>query len=162
MTDTWGLGQTLRWHSSPWWALRMSGDTVDAHQQRMIRLARHFFASWKPAKRLQLIDAITDHDLPEVFTGDWSTPDKDSIPGLREMLAELDALILLHIGADDWPDDIGAAMKWLDVLDAYKWAAHVEPRAIASGGFPEAARWLHGEAWALGIGHLRAHQHCGL
>ena len=80
--DTWAMGQTLRWHSSPWPALRNSGDTVDAHQNRMIRDARLYF----PRAGMELVDAIIGHDLPECLSGDYSTPDKDSIPGLRASL----------------------------------------------------------------------------
>ena len=84
--DTWAMGQTLRWHSSPWPALRNSGDTVDAHQNRMIRDARLYF----PRAGMELVDAIIGHDLPECLSGDYSTPDKDSIPGLRASLDAVD------------------------------------------------------------------------
>ena len=151
MTDTWAMGCTLRWHSSPWWALRMSGDTVDAHNSRMNRGAKQHLGFWSKGDRLDLSDAIQIHDLPEIFTGDWSSPNKAEIPGLRPALQAVDEVVFKHMGFHDLPPMIAMALEWFDRWDGLRWAQHVEPRAVMSGGFPEVVKMLDQQSWRLGI-----------
>ena len=124
MTDTWSHGSTLRWHSNPWPALRNSGDTVDAHQNRMLRLRRMLWPEAYP----ELDEAILTHDLAEVFTRDWSRPDKDAVPGLQAALDMADDAYLAWIGACHANLETMMRLKFLDRLDAYRWAVLHEPR----------------------------------
>ena len=145
MTDTWHHGMTLRWHSNPWPALRNSGDTVDAHQNRMLRKRRDLWPGDDP----RLDDAILAHDLAETFTRDWSSPMKDAIPGLQDALYAVDAVYLAHIGFTALDPDTQAKLKFLDQLDAFRWAVLHEPRCAAE--FLPARRRLYEDMQALGL-----------
>jgi len=114
-------GHTRRWHNNPNHLLRNSIDTVDAHQARMHRMRREIF----PGPCTEIDDAICDHDLAEIFTGDWSRPDKDNIPGLDDAMKAADAAYLEHIGANKLADKQFAALKLLDQMDALYWVSHV-------------------------------------
>jgi len=149
---TWDMTHTARWHSNPCHALRQSGDTVAAHMGRMCLDALRYF----PGAEMVLIEAILEHDLPEVFTGDWSPDEKRNIAGLRYALDVVEGIVLAHIGALDLEPITLDRLKFLDRLDAYKWARHVAPDVLAGDGWPEAREWLTRQSWRLGCAHVLA------
>ena len=134
----WGRGRVTRWHSSEWPTLQNSHDSVDGHQNRMLRLRRMLFpvaGSRDFGYAISLDDAILAHDLPEFATGDWSRPDKDGIPGLNSLLKQMDALILTWLGLPDLPPWVQLGLRLLDLLDAWLWAVLHEPRIKSDPDF---------------------------
>ena len=127
-----------RWHSSEWPTLQNSHDSVDGHQNRMLRLRRLLFpvaGSRDFGYAITIDDAILAHDLPEFATGDWSRPDKDGIPGLNSLLKQMDALILTWLGLPDLPPWVQLGLRLLDLLDAWLWAVLHEPRIKSDPDF---------------------------
>lgn len=116
-------GHTRRWHSNPDHALRNSVDTVHAHQARMLIIRREILPGHNP----EIDNAILAHDLAEVFTRDWSSPDKWAIPGMAEALQMADDAYLKHIGFTKLRETHQAILKLLDRMDAIYWVSHVAP-----------------------------------
>ncbi len=81
-----------------------------------------------PGAYPELDEAILTHDLAEVFTRDWSRPDKDAVPGLQAALDMADDAYLAWIGACHANLETMMRLKFLDQLDAYRWAVLHEPR----------------------------------
>jgi len=139
-------GHTRRWHNNPNYLLRTSLDTVDAHQGRMARLRREIF----PGPNKEIDDAICDHDLAEIFTRDWSRPDKDNIPGLDDAMKAADAAYLEYIGANMLAAANFAALKLLDQMDALYWVSHVAPDDLEAPWWRKVSRQIMESAEAMG------------
>ena len=151
IADTWGHG-VMRWHANKWPALRNSGDDTDAHSNRMAKQALWL---WPDASR-DLLAAIVLHDSAEGGpggTGDVPGPSKVGTFG--GALAIRTAKIERERGTDRWLWHLTAddcrRLRFVDVLDAFRWAKLCEPRALAGDGWPEAREWLLAEAERLGV-----------
>lgn len=152
IADTWGHG-VMRWHANKWPALRNSGDCTDAHSNRMAKMALHLWgydASWK------LLAAIAIHDDSEGGpggSGDVPGPIGGTSLGHavkeHQMLQEEGRGTAKHLR--DLSETDAARLRFIDRLDAWRWAALIEPRALADDGFPEARAWLLREAERLGV-----------
>ena len=139
-------GHTHRWHSNPDYRLRTSCDTVDAHQGRMTRLRRVILPGGNP----EMDDAICHHDLAEVFTRDWSSPEKDAIPGMAEALKMADDAYLEHIGFQSLTPTQQAILKLLDRMDALYWVSHVARDLLETDEWRKASRKIIEDAEAMG------------
>ena len=151
MIDCWNH-TARRWHASPWPALRNSGDDTDAHSNRMAKLALWL---WPDASR-ELLAAIVLHDSAEGGpggTGDVPGPSKVGTFG--GALAIRTAKIERERGTCRWLWHLTAdncrRLRFVDVLDAYRWAKLCEPRALAGDGWPEARVSLLRDAERLGV-----------
>lgn len=152
MIDTWPH-TCLRWHASPWPALRNSHDCTDAHSNRMAKLALWL---WGADVSRELLAAIAMHDDAEGGhggTGDVPGPSKIGTFGaaLAVRTAEIErergtGRWLWHLNADDC-----RRLRFVDVLDAFRWTQLCEPRALSGDGWPEAREWLLAEAERLGV-----------
>lgn len=149
IADTWGHG-VMRWHANKWPALRNSGDCTDAHSNRMAKMALHL---WGDDVSRDLMAAIALHDDAESATGDVPGPGKVGTFGgalaIRTAKIERErgtCRWLWHLTADDC-----RRLRFVDVLDAYRWAKLCEPRALSGDGWPEAREWLLAEAERLGV-----------
>lgn len=151
IADTWGHG-VMRWHACTSIALQRSGDTTDAHSARMARMALWL---WQDASR-EMLAAIMFHDVAEGGpggTGDVPGPSKEGDYGgaiiNRQWEVEEDRgisrLMAVLSGAD------ATRLRFLDRLDAYRWAAAVAPWELSGDGWPEAREWLLAEAERLGV-----------
>ena len=151
IADTWGHG-VMRWHASTSLTLRRSGDCTDAHGARMARMALWL---WPDASR-ELLAAIMFHDVAE--GGPGGTGD---VPSHSKEGAYLGAILERQRDVDEERGTAGimAALSWgdaarlrfLDRLDAYRWAASVVPWELGGDGWPEAREWLLAEAERLGV-----------
>lgn len=151
MIDCWNH-TCLRWHASPWPALRNSGDDTAAHSNRMAKLALWL---WPDASR-ELLAAIVLHDSAEGGpggTGDVPGPSKVGTFGgaLAIRTAEIErergtCRWLWHLTADDC-----RRLWFVDALDAFRWVQLCEPRALAYDDWPEARTRLLAEAERLGV-----------
>ena len=149
IADTWGHG-VMRWNANKWPALRNSGDCTDAHSNRMAKLALWL---WGADVSRDLLAAIALHDDAESATGDVPGPSKVGTFG--GALAIRTAKIERERGTDRWLWHLTAddcrRLRFVDVLDAFRWAKLCEPRALADDGWPEALTWLLREAERLGV-----------
>jgi hypothetical protein len=134
-----------RWHSSPDRALRMSGDTTQAHSARMCLL----LLDMHPNPTLDLVRAILHHDTPETVTGDIPYGAKQRWPELKDALdwAEAEVATDLDLGYSNDP-----FIKLADRLDAYLWAHQVAPYVLATMEWRVCHAWIIAEGWRLGIG----------
>ena len=151
IADTWGHG-VMRWHACTSITLRRSGDCTDAHAARMARMALWL---WPDASR-DLLAAIAIHDVAEGGpggTGDVPSHSKQGAYGgaiagrQRDLEWERGLYHLMYeLSRDD-----AARLRFLDRLDAYRWAASVAPWEMGGDGWPEARAWLLREAERLGV-----------
>lgn len=152
MIDCWGNGVN-RWHANKWPALRNSGDTTDAHSNRMAKMALHL---WGEDASRELLAAIAFHDDSEGGPG-GSGDVPGPIGGTSLGHAVKEHQILQEEGRGtvyllrELSNTDAVRLRFLDRLDAYRWVALVEPRALADDGWPECKRWLTVETWCLGV-----------
>lgn len=151
IADTWGHG-VMRWHACTSLTLQRSGDTTDAHSARMARMALWL---WPDASR-DLLAAIVCHDVGE--GGPGGTGD---VPGPSKVGAYGDAIIerqwevedergILRLMVD-LPVSDAIRLRFLDRLDAYRFAASVAPWELSGDGWPEARARLLRQAGRLGV-----------
>lgn len=152
IADTWGHG-VMRWHANKWPALRNSGDCTDAHSNRMAKMALHL---WGDDASKELLAAIAIHDDSEGGpggSGDVPGPIGGSTLGhavkVHQILQEEGRGTTRFLRSLSNTDAV--RLRFLDRLDAYRWTALVEPRALADDGWPEAREWLLREAERLGV-----------
>lgn len=151
IADTWGHG-VMRFHASTSITLRRSGDCTDAHAARMARMALWL---WPDASR-DLLAAIVYHDVGEGGpggTGDVPGPSKEGAYGgaIAERQWEVEeergiARLMAVLSGDD-----ATRLRFLDRLDAYRFAAAVAPWEMGGEYWPEARVWLLREAERLGV-----------
>lgn len=151
IADTWGHG-VARWHACTSMTLRRSGDTTDAHSARMARMALWL---WPDASR-ELLAAIMFHDVAEGGpggTGDVPSHSKHGEYAAAILERQRDVEESRGIGRL-WDALSGAEatrLRFLDSLDAYRFAAAVAPWELGGDGWPEARAWLMREADRLGV-----------
>lgn len=151
IADTWGHG-VMRWHACTSMTLQRSGDCTDAHSARMARLALWL---WPDASR-DLLAAIVCHDVAEGGpggTGDVPGPSKEGFYAetirARQMDVEDERGITRLMDAMSGAD--ATRLRFLDRLDAYRWAAAVAPWEMGDDDWPEARAELLVEADRHGV-----------
>lgn len=150
IADTWGHG-VMRWHACTSISLRRSGDCTDAHAARMARMALWL---WPDASR-ELLAAIMFHDVAEGGpggTGDVPSRSKEGAyaSAILERQRDVDEERgIRRLVALSWEDT--ARLRFLDRLDAYRWAASVAPWELSGDDWPEARVWLLREAERLAV-----------
>ena len=127
--------QVSRWHASPVEALRLSGDTIEAHQSRCADLIRDL---WPDAPET-LIQAALHHDEPEKWLGDMPFTTKRDFPQLAREYRKAELLVIKQHNipqpATAWDE---YQVKLVDLLDAYMWmlkhapACEFEPDWVAA------------------------------
>jgi hypothetical protein len=139
----------LRWHASSDDQLRLSGDTIDAHQARVATLCHSLAAAMGHALTdSDLIYAALHHDAAEAVLGDMPAPAKDRFPALAAAYAKAELAVLVEMGLT-WnltrrEQDM---LDLCDKADAYTWAR----KHGATGDEWDAARGkLHWRAHTLG------------
>jgi len=153
MIDLWtALNSVHRWHTNP--HLARMAQTNAQHSGSMAALALDL---WPDCSRDLLVACIL-HDAPEYVTGDmpWGAKQdmvlKHAMDGLEREAAK----------ANGWTFDLGedwtieqvedyARLKFLDRLEAFRFAALHAPHILTGDGWPEAIDWLHAEADRLGV-----------
>ena len=151
IADTWGHG-VMRWHACTSLTLQRSGDTTDAHSARMARMALWL---WPDASR-DLLAAIMFHDVAE--GGPGGTGD---VPSHSKEGAYLSAILERQRDVEDgrgigrlWDALSGAdaaRLRFLDRLDAYRWAAAVAPWEMDDDDWLGARARLIRHAELLGV-----------
>lgn len=151
IADTWGHG-VMRFHASTSITLQRAGDTTDAHSARMARMALWL---WPDASR-DLLAAIVFHDVAEGGpggTGDAPGPSKEGAYAaaiLERQLEVEDERGIAHLLASLSGED-AIRLRFLDRLDAYRFAAAVAPWEIGGADWPEARVRLLRDAERLGV-----------
>jgi hypothetical protein len=145
-----------RWHSNPDPRLRLSGDTVDAHQIRVVTLCHSLAAHMRhDLVRSDLLKAARHHDAAEAVLGDMPKPAKDRFPALAAAYAKAELQVLTEMGLTWNLSRKEADMLHLcDCLDHIQFArscgvtgpewdaALAKLRRIAAGLGGEALEWL--------------------
>lgn len=121
--DQW-RGNVARWHSSPIWQLRESGDTTQAHAKRCASL---YLAMW-PDCSAQELAAVIAHDDGESSVGDIPYNAKKQFPELRSSSDLAEAKRLCDFGLHLFPNKQRLAA--VDGLDALMWVKDRAPHII--------------------------------
>ena len=152
MRDCWGYDAN-RWHTNQSPALRNSGDTTDSHSNRMAKMALWL---WGDDVGRDLLAAIVFHDCAESGpggTGDVPGPSKEGAYAAaileRQLEVEADRGIAVLFASLSGEDAI--RLRFLDRLDAYRWAAAIAPWGMGGDGWPDARVRLLREADRLGV-----------
>jgi hypothetical protein len=111
-------GDVARWHSHPDSRLRLSGDTINSHQQRCVYLLLQIL----PNASKSLIEAVRYHDEAERWIGDMPYMAKHDFPDLADALrvAEYDVMKTYNIPEPESTFE-RSMLKIVDRLDAYIW-----------------------------------------
>jgi hypothetical protein len=137
-----------RWHANPVEALRLSGDTIDAHQKRCVVLIRALIDNPPDT----LIQAALHHDDPEKWLGDMPFTAKRDFPELAAAYARAEEWVIAREGipqpANEWECRV---IKFVDRLDAYLWAGMHAPTVLADDDWEECINWIDGMADDLEI-----------
>lgn len=114
--NIWHTGQINRWHTNP--RLRNSGDSNDAHSNRMAKLALWLFPD---DCDVNLLAEIVMHDAGESVTGDVPSHAKTGPLGsevrARERHFREENGLIYSLSPRQW-----AILGFLDLLDAWLWA----------------------------------------
>jgi hypothetical protein len=143
--DQW-LGNVNRWHSSPIWQLRESGDTTHAHAKRCASL---YLAMW-PDCSAQELAAVIAHDDGESGVGDISYIAKKQFPELRSSSDLAEANRLSDLGLHLCPNKQRLAI--VDGLDALMWVNDRAPHIIDRDDFVDHAISVLDLAIKSGVG----------
>ena len=140
-----------RWHASPHYKLRNSGDTIYRHQWRVAELLGWL---WPEAPQAT-IDYAASHDGHECVMGDIPSPEKSQWSAeLRRLYEAREAEVREQMGLPTCPPEWAARVAFCDRLDAYRWAAKHCPEALHDGGFPELREDLLRQAEGFGLGEV--------
>jgi 5'-deoxynucleotidase YfbR-like HD superfamily hydrolase len=139
-----------RFHASADPALRNCGDTVNAHQQRVMADCHNLAARMGyDLTRSDLLRAARHHDEAEKIIGDMPGPAKDAFPALAAAYAKAELQILTSMGLTWNLTRIEAQMLDLcDKHDAYRIASRYTD--ISAPEWQEALAKLHRKAAAIG------------
>jgi len=114
-----------RWHCYPDERLRNSGDTIDGHQTRVMRLCDRFalIIGLPIASTFALMNAAINHDEAEKVLGDMPGPAKERFPALAAAYAEAEKIVMYEMGLQ-WSltDQEAAILHLADKLDGELWA----------------------------------------
>jgi len=138
--DPWHATFVARWHagdSAPW--LAHAGDTVASHSHRMAVMALQLWTD-----DTDLLRACIAHDLGEIASGDvpFGVP-----PGLRAEARVVELDTITRMGMLDHASYMSAGtterLRFLDRMDAYRFARLRAPHLM------QRADWLDARAWLL-------------
>lgn len=139
----------LRWHPHPNPALRLSGDTVRLHSERVVALCQELAARiGHPLHSSDLPRAALHHDDCETITGDWPATLMQQYPWVRLVKIILEWQIGLRLGLR-WrlSRHERRMLDLCDKLDARLWARRC---GVNGGEWDEAETRLRRMAWRLG------------
>jgi len=140
-----------RWHCYPDERLRNSGDTIDAHQDRVALLCNQFSTAigLTGDRRFWLFFAAGHHDEAEKVLGDMPGPAKERFPALAAAYAKAEREVLAEMGLQWTMTEQDAAILHLaDKLDGELWA-----RKHGVTGSHDCDK-LQSMAEALGLGEM--------
>jgi 5'-deoxynucleotidase YfbR-like HD superfamily hydrolase len=140
-----------RWHASTCHALRNSGDTVDAHSNRMICALIQYNPPGVDLGKLAL--AIAVHDKGESGVGDICAEAKRENPELAAKLDQVEWERRRQLGLE-MPSLTPLEARWLRFLDrhdALQWMMAVAPWEAERPEWVAARKRLHEMANALGV-----------
>lgn len=147
MSDLWlALHSVTRWHTNP--HLCRMGQTDADHTAGMLALG---LTIWPDMSR-DLMVAIIYHDAAESVVGDMPWGGKQD-PALKAATDNAEFAVAQKNGwlQTIWGDDV-ARLKFLDRLEAYRFAKLHAPQIMDGNGWPRARQWLQLEADRLGAG----------
>lgn len=141
-----------RWHSNPSYKLRNSGDTIDAHQRRVMNLCEEI-SGWRCTRpSLDLLLAALNHDAAEAIIGDMPSPAKKRFPKLGKEYEKAEKEVLASMGLIyDLSDIERAILKLADRLDAYLWVKKHDQEQLETPEWIKAAKKIKLSAETLGI-----------
>lgn len=122
-------GNVLRWHSSPVWQLRESGDTTQAHAKRCASL---YLALWPDCTVAELA-AVLAHDDGESGVGDIAWKAKRQHPELKAAADLAESARLTELGLELHPNTERLAL--VDGIDALLWAQSRAPHILTEPDF---------------------------
>lgn len=124
MTYTPPPGDVARWHAHPDSRLRLSGDTINSHQQRCVDLLMRIY----PNASQPLIEAVRYHDEAERWLGDMPYMAKQQFSDLAAAMREAEICIEMDHGIPAPKTTFDRSMvKIVDRLDAYLWMLDCAP-----------------------------------
>lgn len=127
ITEVWRSGLVRRWHSNP--DLAATSQTNGHHSWGCAVLAVHFFPDDQ-----ELIKAAILHDVAEVNIGDVSGLAKHLSPKLKDAIDDAECANADLLGVSYKKSQ---RLKLIDMLDAYLWAKHFNPKILKGSGWPE-------------------------
>ena len=140
-----------RFHAHPDARLRNCGDTIDAHQIRVLDLAQSLAGAMGIATSPDLDRACLHHDDAERIVGDIPGPAKRRFPALRAAYERAELEVLTDMGLN-WSLTLQEALilRVCDVLDAYHTMQKHAPDLASGHGWPEDIAELRKIAEKLG------------
>jgi hypothetical protein len=146
MSDLWlALNSVHRWHTNP--HLSRMAQTNAQHSGSMAALA---LALWPDCSR-DLLKACILHDAPEAATGDMPWGAKRD-PIIKAAMRHAEDQAAFANGWTCWTDEIDTArLKFLDLLEAYRFVQLHAPHILTDGYWVGAVFWLRTEAKKLGV-----------
>lgn len=124
MTYTPPPGDVARWHAHPDSRLRLSGDTINSHQQRCVDLLMRIY----PNASQPLIEAVRYHDEAERWLGDMPYMAKQQFSDLAAAMHEAEYCVAMDYGIPQPKTTFDRKMvKIVDRLDAYLWMLDFAP-----------------------------------
>lgn len=143
------MGDVSRWHANADDRLRLSGDTITAHEIRCVLLLNQLHPN--PSNRLREI--VRHHDEAERIVGDMPYPAKVRFSALRVAYAAAEAIVMQEMG-HPVPETLTERqwLKLVDRLDAQMWMTRYAPELAATDEWQDSAREIAVLADALGVG----------
>jgi hypothetical protein len=139
------LNSVHRWHTNPHLARMLQ--TNAQHSGSMAALALEL---WPDCSR-DLLKACILHDAPEAVTGDMPWGAKRD-PAIKAAMHHAEDQAAMVNGWTFWTDEVDTArLKFLDLLEAWRFAAVHAPHILAGDGWPEVIAWLFAEAERMGV-----------
>jgi hypothetical protein len=141
-------GDVSRWHAKPSDKLRLSGDTITAHQ---IRCAEYLIQLY-PAAPARLVHIVRVHDEAERIVGDMPYPAKLRFPALRAAYEAAEAEVMAEMGhpVPETPKE-RAWLKLVDRLDAQVWMLRHAPELARDDEWRDSGWVIHAMAEKLGV-----------
>lgn len=146
--DIWLANHSVtRWHVNP--HLCRIGQTVADHTAGMLGLC---LTLWPNASTM-LLRAIVVHDAPEYRTGDVPWHAKQAWPDLDYSLEGAETDVRYDEGWQCFgtTEDDDTKLKFLDRLEAYRFAKLHAPQIMDQPDWVECKAWLAGQAIALKV-----------
>jgi 5'-deoxynucleotidase YfbR-like HD superfamily hydrolase len=138
----------LRWHCNSDPRLRLSGDTVAKHSQR-VQMMCHSLAAHlgHDLTRSDLLFAALHHDAAEAVVGDMPGPAKERFHDLADEYASAERRVLIEMGLTWKLTRLESDMLHLaDKLDAYLWARHCKAADTDEWRRAESKLWARAKA----------------
>lgn len=125
--EVWRSGLVRRWHSNP--DMASTGQTNAQHQWGCAVLAAHLFPEDN-----QVLRAAILHDVAEVNIGDVSGLAKYQNAELKAAIDDAEERNASDLGVSYVSSN---KLKLIDMLDAYLWVKHHNPKILQGYGWPD-------------------------